>query len=226
MAFGEPFYYEVEDRHGKYGVMLRPPTLEEIMNAAEAFSSLDTVQYTRSVYAKTKGIEENWFKRVESDKSDSVVWVIVPDGQKEPVGVTSLVDFGSPHAMIARTAQSGIVIWDHKWRGRGIASRAHVIRTWYAWARLNLFSVTSSVFTVNEGSYKALLKVGYTLWGVEEATAYLKGEYLNTAHLTWYNPDTANVLFPNGIPEKYLPGIDKAKEVLANAKANVKVLTI
>ncbi|MDP1710255.1 MAG: GNAT family protein, partial [bacterium] len=141
------------------------------------------------------------------------VWGILPDGSKEIVGVTTLnhIDsFGS--------ATSGIIIWNTEWWGKGVATRAHLARTLFAADYLNRTTIKSAARVKNDGSIKALTRVGYNLIGLEPRTVFRAGEYLDTQLFCWIHPEKVNLLFPEGLPDVYANGIAMAKTALDKAR--------
>lgn len=142
--------------------------------------------------------------------------MIVPEGSPVPVGVTSLhkIDvFGS--------CSSGIVIWDQNWWGKGVASLAHLGRTLFAADYLNRLTITSSIRTVNTASFKAAVKNGYIITGVQPRSAFRQGRYLDTYNLTWLNPERIDILYPEGLPAEYREGVERARAALNKARAAV-----
>jgi RimJ/RimL family protein N-acetyltransferase len=215
--FGNPFRIEIEG----FGVTLRPLEKEDLSLFVEYFQHLDVVQWTNMTFAPTLQKEEDWWQKSGSDM-DSVVWGIVPDGSDIVVGVTSL--HGIQHQALSCT--SGIIIGDKKWWGKGVASRAHLIRTWYAASQLNRYSIQTSVRAPNCASLKALQRVGYALTGKYLRNCYRNGSYYDTFVLTWINPRRAGELYPDqySMPKYLRDPLKKAQEALEIAEQYIQIL--
>jgi RimJ/RimL family protein N-acetyltransferase len=197
-------------------ILLRAPKKQEMPLLVKGFGSLKIQMNTAQTSARTEEDETEWYEKQRTSQNKAT-WFIVPKGNDQPVGVTSLegIDqFGS--------CTSGIIIWDSAWWGKGVASAAHLGRTLYAADYLNRSRIDSSVRVVNPGSLKALLRIGYTVWGTEPRSAYREGKWGDTYHLTWLHPERVNLLYPEGIPECFKEGLEKAQSALALAREIVK----
>ncbi len=172
--------------------------------------------YTNGLFAQSLENEEEWYEKNRKDQS-SCTWIIQPDGAETAIGITSLhhIDdrFGS--------ASSGIIIWNQGWWGKGVASRAHLGRTLFAADYLNRLTIKSSVRTENPASLKALLRVGYNMIGMEPRTGYREGRFIDTYLLCWLHPERTEFLFPEGMPNMYHEGLNRAKIALALAREKV-----
>ena len=212
--FGNPLYIVLDG----FGVTLRPPkSKEEAKTFTIGFSSLEVLWWVSATFATTPEREEDWYVRT-SDSIDTVAWVIVPDGADVPIGVTSL----SRLDLIHRSCVSGIVVTDRHWWRRGVAYRAHLIRTWYASQVLNMATIQSYVRDANPGSYKALEKVGYVFCGLQLRNCFRDGKYYDTRTYSWLNPNHISILYPKGAPTKYKKSLRRAKEALEIAGVNIK----
>lgn len=203
----------------KAKVLLRPGTKEDIPELVKHFSSMQVHVYTQGLFGQTLENEIEWYDKVRKDENDCV-WFIQPEGSDVPVGVTAL------HKILSRGGgcTSGIIIWDQGWWGKGVASAAHLARTLFAADYLSKYSIRSSVREDNEASRRALESVGYTVWGTEPADGYRAGKWLNTHQLKWFHPDKHQFYFPDGLPEKFVPGVERAKLALDKARQVVKFL--
>jgi RimJ/RimL family protein N-acetyltransferase len=84
-----------------------------------------------------------------------LLWGLFVEGQH--IGSTGIhqIDWRNRHA------QTGIVIGDRTWWGRGIATRSHALRTRYAFEELNLEKLVITVIEGNIASRRALERAGY-----------------------------------------------------------------
>jgi len=202
--------------HNGLTIKLRPFTKEDISVLVRYFSSMKTHMNTMGLFGQTLENELEWYEKNRTDQ-DGCVWAIQPEGCDEPIGVTSLHHINSREG----SSSSGIIIWRQDWWGKGVASAAHLGRTLFAADYLNRSIIRSSVRTQNPGSFKALERVGYTVWGTEPRSCLRAGKWLDTYMLAWINPERVSVLYPEGLPKKYAAGIKRAAKALEIARREV-----
>lgn len=200
-------------------VNLRPACKEDVKELTKYFSSMRIHMYTMGTFAQTQENEEEWYDRVRQDK-DCCTWLIQPESYDKPIGVTSLHEINSRE----NSCTSGIIIWDPDWWGKGVASAAHLGRTLFAADYLNRLVIRSCVRSENAASRRALQRVGYTVWGTEPADDYRAGKWLNTDHLIWFHPEKYHLFYPNGLPEMYVAGVERAKVALEKARKCVEMI--
>lgn len=212
--FGNPMRIEMDG----FGVTLRPHKKEELEKLAELYSSMNIQWYIQGTGAMTLEQEIEWWKH-ESEAKDSVIWAIVPDGSDTAVGSTGLHKI---HPLWG-SCTSGIVIADRKYWGKGVAYRAHLMRTFYAAEVLNRMTIQSKARVENEASVKALLKVGYRVSGKYDRDVF-RQRYIDTYVLSWVHPGRAASLYPEGVPEELNVSLKLAWDALEVASDNVKYL--
>lgn len=196
-----------------FGVNLRPFCKADIPNLVEHFSSMKVHMHTMGLYGQPIENEEEWYERNRNDPT-SCIWAIVPDGSDVAVGTTGLHDSNNIHGCCV----SGMVIWEPQWWHRGVATHSHLGRTRYAADFLNRTTIKSAARVENEGSGRALTRVGYYLVGIEPRTTTRDGKFLDTKLFTWIHPYKANLLFPEGLPERYAESVALAKVALDKAR--------
>jgi RimJ/RimL family protein N-acetyltransferase len=182
------------------------PTKEDIPEITNGMSDWQVLKYLGRSFGTTKKEEREWMEK--TSKSDSVIWLIRKGGKL--IGSTGLHHLDSWDG----SCTSGCVIWDKSQWGNGIASLAHVVRTWFAAKQYNRHTIGSSVYVPNVASYKALEKVGYIRVGKELRVRFIDGAYVDKYIYTWLNPIYINTLYPNGVPTEYEDAVAKAKETL------------
>lgn len=192
--------------HRNVSITMRAFCMEDIPHLVRGFSSISALLHTNMIFAQTYNNELKWFERTESSL-DVVTWAIVPENSDIPIGVTGLHDIRS----FDGSCTSGIIIWDKSWWGKGIASAAHLGRTLFAADTIKRTTIKSLVRSPNPASYKALQRIGYTIWGTEPVSDWREGRWMDTHNLKWFHPECTQEFFPNGVPEMYLEGINKAK---------------
>jgi ribosomal-protein-alanine N-acetyltransferase len=203
----------------KAAVNLRPACKEDMKELVRHFSSMRIHMYTMGMFARTIEDEEAWYEHVRESK-DGCEWLIQPDGYDKPIGVTGLHGINSRE----NSCTSGIIIWDPSWWGKGVASAAHLGRTLFAADYLNRLVIRSCVRVENNASRKALERVGYTVWGQEPVDDYRAGKWLDTDHLIWFHPEKYQFFYPNGLPEMYVAGVERAKVALEKARKCVEMV--
>ena len=213
------FGINMQVKHDSLVVNLRPFAKGDLPVLVEHFSSMKIQMNTQGLFGQTLENEDDWYDKVRKNE-DSCVWAIQPADSSVPIGVTSLHNITSR----ANSCVSGIIIWDPNWWNKGVASASHLARTMFAADFLNRFMIKSDVRVQNEASRKALEKVGYTVWGTEPLCVFKGGVWLDTDHLIWLHPEKLSVLYPKGLPEKFIAGVERAKTALELARKEVAFL--
>jgi RimJ/RimL family protein N-acetyltransferase len=213
--FGPKFRIEYDG----LGISLVPFKKEWTTEMADLMSSHDVHLYTMQTRGFTSEDEQDWFDRTREDKS-IYVWGILPDGEDTPVGITNIHGIFFTH----NSCGSGITIYKKEWWGKGVASRSHLIRTWFAADVLNRFVISSEVRVPNIASRKALERIGYITSGIQLRDGYRDGKFFDTYVLSWLNPERINLLYPEGIKDKgkkFHCGIERAQAALNKARKMV-----
>lgn len=199
-------------------ICLRPATKDDIPELVKHFSSMRVQMYTNGLFAQTLENEIEWYDNTRKSK-ENCTWFIQPVTSNVAIGVTSLHELES-----ADSCTSGIIIWDVNWWGKGVATAAHLGRTLFAADFLGKQSVRSSVRSDNLASLRALERVGYSVWGTEPVSDYRSGKWLDTHRLKWFHPEKYQFYFPNGLPQIFASGVERAKIALENARKSVKFI--
>lgn len=144
-------------------------------------------KYLKRRHGNTLEDEVEWYDRVR--KADNQItwglWLLGEGGGRTLIGNSTLEDIQRKHI---RQATSGSMIFRLEYWGKGIASAAHKVRTWYAFSQLGLHRVTSAVIHGNGGSLKALSRSGYNLVYVERNTVFVDGQLRHQDNLECLNP--------------------------------------
>lgn len=204
--FGYPLYVEKSGLK----VTLRPPTVEDLPAITKGFANQRVHLYTLGQGAQTLQQETEWFNR-RSNSTDEYVWLIEVDGKQ--IGITGL-----HHLDLSQSCETGVVIWDQSYWGKGVASLAHMARTYYAADHLNRLTIRSHARVTNLGSVNALKRVGYAVTGIQPRTHFVEGRYLDTYVFVWLHPEKTAQLFPEGVPAKYKSPIVRAQKTLDQAR--------
>lgn len=205
--------------HNGLTLNLRKCSKEDLPELVKNFDSMKIHLFTNGLFAQTLENEVEWYEKNRKDP-DSCIWLIQPVGFDLPIGVTGLHGLNSMEG----TCTSGIIIWNQNWWGKGVATAAHLGRTIFAANYLNRFTIRSCVRVENAPSRKALERVGYTIWGEDPVDDFRDGRWMDTYHLIWFRPSSVNIMFPTGVPEKYVGGVQRAKIALELARKEVVFL--
>jgi len=198
-------------------INLRPFKREEMGYFADMFSSPRVHEYTLQSRGFTQQMEEKWFDKAQ--ENEDVYWAIEPEGHGKVVGSTGIHDINS-----SNSCHTGIIICDPSWWGKGVASRAHVARTWYALTYLDRATIQSEVMVENLGSRKALERVGYHITGRNPRVRRSGGMYVDSFSLCLISPLWLTRLYPAGLPEEYAESVQKVRNTLDRAKEVVELL--
>jgi len=153
-------------------IYLAPPQTEYLDTYRRWFADPAVTRYLLLRNPPSPQQEAEWFDRI-ARSDDDVVWAIVRTEGDVLIGSTGLHSIDWRH----RHANSGIVIGEREYWGKGYASEAMRLRTDYAFRELGLEKVLSSVFTGNEGSRRALEKAGYRQCGLLRRQRYFEGRW-------------------------------------------------
>ena len=223
--FGHQMTIVSGDKH----ITLKPLVLEDMTEIMAWWKMFSVVRYLGRTDVYTIEAQREWFKR-KSEERDGVHWGIFIKGCDEPIGVTSLGSLD----MMARSATSGIVIWNKSHWGQGVASLSHLARCLYAMEVMDLATINSHVRLKNEASLRALLKVGYIVVGHIQRTRPVEGKFMDDYRLQWFNPSpwVEPFLWRDGVElseletelkTKALAGMEIAKEAMGRAKTLVTI---
>lgn len=199
----------IEIEEGGLSLVLKPGTITDVPQMAKGFSDMLVIKYLTTTHGVTEDTEKEWMDKVARD-STKLLWFIYLKDTDFAIGSTGLHNINNHN----NSCVSGFCLWDKSYWGKGIASLAHVARTWFAGTQLNRFTITSEVLEPNAGSYKALEKVGYIRTGFQPGEKFVDGHFVGKYAYTWMNPIYTNVLFPTKVPDEYLEGLKKAQNAI------------
>ena len=83
---------------------------------------------------------------------------------------------------------TGFLIFRPEYWGKGIASHCHRARTWFGCTQMGLVQLRSGVFDGNEGSKKALERVGYVPIFHERNQHFVDGVFVGLTSFSLINP--------------------------------------
>lgn len=203
----------------KASVLLRPASKNDLPELVNHWSSIKVHLYTMGLYGQTLENEEEWYDKTR--KSDSeCVWFLQPKGHKHAIGVFGLHSIHRLH----NTCTAGLVIWDQSWWGKGIASATHLGGMVFAADFLNRLKIEATIYTENSPSLVPAERVGYTKWGTQPLHTFRAGRWMDAYHLIWLHPEKYHFYYPDGLPEKFAAGVERARVALDTARQVVEFL--
>lgn len=157
-------------------VRLVPPDKQaHLDNSIRWFNDPDVVQYLLLTTGVTRGMEEEWFDRVQKRETD-FAWAILDD-QDRHIGFTGIHRIN----WRLRLATTGTVIGDKSaWR-KGFGSDAMRVRTKFAFETLNLHRLESEARIDNVASQRALERAGYHREGTARKKMFWSGQWYDAA---------------------------------------------
>lgn len=166
-------------------LLLRPYAKGEERYMLPGLQTRAVTRYTGVNAAQTPEMEQQFLERLATDPKE-VGWAIcvVEGGTEKPVGTTTLRIHDRSFL-----ATSGIIIYDADYWNRGVASLAHLARTYYAAEVLDLVAIYSGAIPANQGSWKALEKSGYCQTGTQPNMYTVDGQTHDCHNLLWVNPN-------------------------------------
>ncbi|EJT5919223.1 GNAT family protein [Clostridium perfringens] len=114
----------------------------------------------------------NWFERTK-DRDDRFDAVIEYNGT--PVGLVGLLNID----MKNMKAEDYIIVGEHKYKGKGIATRAGHLIQLYAFEILNLNKVYAYTEVDNEKAIKLDLRRGFEIEGCLKSDLCMNGRYID-----------------------------------------------
>ncbi len=121
--------------------------------------------------------ELEWFEaRCRAGRTEANWAIETLTGQH--IGFSSLfnIDF------VNRIADSGSMIGDQSFRGKGYGSDAARVRAKFAFECLGLQTIFSSYFEENEGSARMQAAAGYEIWGRKPRAMWKRGAHRTMVH--------------------------------------------
>jgi [ribosomal protein S5]-alanine N-acetyltransferase len=156
-------------------VRLEPPRPEHAPMFQRWFADLEVTRFLRRRNPPTLREEQDALEKAAEDPQ-MVLWAIVLKDSGKLIGGTVLekIDW-----RISRDAESGIMIGDRsEWR-HGYATEVMRLRTEYAFMDLGLRKIWTGVDMPNDGSRRALEKVGYRQCGLMRRHHFADGQWVD-----------------------------------------------
>ncbi len=212
--FGPRFEVEQANAGQPFTIVMRGPQPGDAEKLSSLLCNYRVNEFITIGGSMTIKDEEEWLEKARTDQG-VVEWLVAvkQDDKEELIGVTGL------GRRSAHYYESGIVLADTNWWGKGIASVTHRFRTWYAFNELGLYGIDSGYRDGNTASAKALAGVGYVEFGRLPKCSLVGGVWRDEVILRCFNPATLCVLWPDGkVPKKILRATKKTLVALEYAK--------
>ena len=151
---------------------LRPPREDE----AEAMSAwIEDAEVTRTLllrFPPGMAREREWLDQASRD-ADTIHWAIEVEGVL--VGVSSIVHIDWPQ----RHAQTGTLIGNREYWGRGVGGESMRLRTGFAFTQTTLHKLNSSYLENNPASGRAQAGAGYREVGRRREQYFRDGRWVD-----------------------------------------------
>lgn len=156
---------------GEKVTLVPPDKALHLENVMRWFNDPEVVQYLVLNYGVTRGMEEEWFDRVQ--KRETVfAWAILDEGGRH-IGFTDIDNINWRR----RNGSTGTLIGEKTaWR-KGYGTDSMRVRTRFAFETLGLHRLASGVRIDNVASQRAVEKAGYKREGVARKAHFWNGHW-------------------------------------------------
>lgn len=128
-------------------------------------------------YPMSRLKEKEWFEARCLAGREEVNWAI-ETLSGEHIGFSNLFRIN----FINGTAESGSMIGEVNFRGKGYGSDGARIRAWYAFECLGLQTLYSTYIEDNDGSAQMQAAAGYEIWGRQPNALWKRGAHRTMVH--------------------------------------------
>lgn len=164
-------------------VTLRPPIEADIPHLLRWLNNQEVTQYLNTYLPLFEADEREWLNSLHKKKNEQVVLAIVVDGK--PIGNMGLHKISWKD----RIATTGAVIGEKEYRDKGYGTEAKMLLLDYAFNRLNLRKICSSVLEFNARSKAYQEKTGYKEEGRLRKQRYVHGKYWDEILMALFRED-------------------------------------
>jgi len=160
---------------GGQPLRLVPTREHHLESVIRWFADPEVTRYLSLRYPVSAEGELTWYSDIATNPH-CVIWSVEvgPETAAVHIGQCGIHDI----APIERTAETGIVIGEREWWGRGVATRLMRTRARWAFDELNMTALLTKIFLPNEASRRACERVGYREYGRKPYARFMNGEYV------------------------------------------------
>lgn len=152
-------------------VILRPYQKETDLDLMTVWiNDPDITRFLTVWRPMTKEVENGYLEGATNNEN---LFLVIETTEGQPIGSTALHRID----LVNRTAMTGTLIGDKALWGKGYGTDAKMQLLNFAFNRMNLRAIRSSVIAFNVRSHKALLKQGYHQVGVYPKWFFRDGKY-------------------------------------------------
>jgi len=157
---------------GPRGVVLRPLNKKtDLELCVRGINDQDVNRFLRAYLPVSETAEERWFDSLEGRTNDVILAIETPDGRY--IGNLGIAGIDWKN----RTGLFGITLLDKSSWSRGYGTDAAMAMFEYAFHRLNLRRINSSVMAYNERSRRLHQALGMVREGTRRQENFIDGEY-------------------------------------------------
>ncbi|MHA1669945.1 MAG: GNAT family N-acetyltransferase [Promethearchaeota archaeon] len=132
-------------------------------------------KFTRNEFPSTIEMFKKQFESKGRSLTNEIRFEIYHKEDQKAVGLAGISNIHYAY----RKANIAVNIGDLKYWGKGIASEAGKLLIDYGFGELNLYKITSTIYSPNVGSWKVAEKLGMEREATLKNNGFIDGEYVN-----------------------------------------------
>lgn len=164
---------------------LRPPTRDDIPHFLRWMNDAEVNQYLAVFLPVTEADEIEWFDRLQKQKNEHIVLVMVEAKTRKPIGSMGIHGISWKD----QRATTGAVIGEKAYWGKGYGTEAKMLLLDYAFNSLNLRKIGSRVYGFNARSKAYSEKCGYRVEGVLKKEVFKNGRFHDLIMMAVFRED-------------------------------------
>ncbi len=163
-------------------VVLRPLVKEDVSLLLLWINDPDVTQFLSIYLPMMEANENEWFNNLHKEIQNLVLMIVVDE---KPIGTMGIHNIDWKN----RTANTGALIGEKDYWGKGYGTEAKMLMLNYAFNVLNLRKICSTVLAFNKRSHSYLLKCGYVEEGSRSKQYYINGQYWDEILMAVFKED-------------------------------------
>ncbi len=166
------------------------PLLQKDINLVVRWMNDPDVRiYTRNPLPRSIEEVKKWFEPKKEDVKTDVDFLIYHKNDKKTIGMVGLTNI----KWLDRNANIFTVIGESEYWGKGISVEAGKLMITYAFEELNLHKVHTSIYSPNERSLKAAVKLGLVQEAILREEIYIDGVHVDNHKFAVFKKDWLNL---------------------------------